>query len=125
MKRVPAGEGVGYGHTFRPSADTNVALIPIGYADGVFRLLGNRGQVGIKGRRYPMVGRVSMDSFGVDVGTDGRVKAGDTVTLIGRDGDIRLSAEEMASCADTINYEITCNVSVARAERVFVGVRPR
>jgi len=120
VKRVPAGEGVGYGHTFRPGADTNVALIPIGYADGVFRLLGNRGQVGIKGRRYPMVGRVSMDSFGVDVGADGRVEAGDTVTLIGRHGDIRLSAEEMALSADTINYEITCNVSVTRAERVFV-----
>jgi alanine racemase len=53
------------------------------------------------------------------------VKAGDTVTLIGQDGPVRLSAEEMAACADTINYEITCNVSVARAERTFVGVRPR
>lgn len=124
VKRVPAGEGVCYGHTFRPDADTNVALIPIGYADGVFRLLGNRGHVSIKGRRYPMVGRVSMDSFGVDVGTDEWVKAGDSVALIGLDGGIRLSAEEMASGADTINYEITCNVSVARAERVFVGVQP-
>lgn len=120
VNRVPAGEGVGYGHTFRPTADTDVALIPIGYADGVFRLLGNRGHVGIRGRRYPMVGRVSMDSFGVDVGSEGRVKAGDTVTLIGQDAGIRLSAEEMASRADTINYEITCDVSVARAERVFV-----
>ena len=62
-----------------------------------------------------------MDSFGVDVGTDGRVKAGDTVTLIGQDGEARLSAEDMASWAETINYEITCNVSVARAERVFLG----
>jgi alanine racemase len=124
VKRVPAGEGIGYGHTFSPAADTDVALIPIGYADGVFRLLGNRGHVGIKGRRYPMVGRVSMDSFGVDVGNDGHVKAGDTVTLIGQDGDIRLTAEKMASCADTINYEITCNVSVVRAERTFVGVQP-
>ncbi|MFH0916197.1 MAG: alanine racemase [bacterium] len=120
VNRVPAGEGVGYGHTFRPSTDTNVALIPLGYADGVFRLLGNRGHVGIRGRRYPMVGRVSMDSFGVDVGSEGLVKAGDTVALIGQDGGIRLSAEEMASWAETINYEITCNVSVARAERVFV-----
>ena len=120
VKRVPAGEGVGYGLTFRPRADTNVALIPIGYADGVSRLLGNRGHVAIDGRRYPMVGRVSMDSFGVDVGTDGGVKAGDTVTLIGTDDDIRMSAEEMATVAETINYEVTCNVSVARAERVYI-----
>jgi len=61
-----------------------------------------------------------MDSFGVDVGVDGRVKAGDTVTLIGRDRGIRVSAEEMASWAGTINYEIACNVAIARAERLFV-----
>ena len=121
VKRVPAGEGVGYGHTFRPKADTDVALIPVGYADGIFRLLGNRGYVGIKGSRYPMVGRVSMDSFAVDVGTDGRVKTGDTVTLIGRNGSYDLSAEQMAAAAETINYEITCNVRVARAERRFIG----
>jgi alanine racemase len=120
VKRVPAAEGVGYGHTFHPSVETHVALVPLGYADGVFRLLGNRGHVGINGRHYPVVGRISMDSFAVDVGTAGSVKAGDTVTLIGRDGDIRLSAEEMALSAQTINYEITCNVSVARAERIFV-----
>lgn len=121
VKRVPAGEGVGYGHTFRPRADTDVALVPVGYGDGVSRLLGNRGEVVIGGRRYPMVGRVSMDSFGVDVGTDCRVGAGDTVTLIGRDGESRLSAEEVAKWAQTINYEIACNVSVARAQRVFIG----
>ncbi len=121
VKRVPAGEGVGYGHTFRPYADTDVALVPVGYGDGVFRLLGNRGEVLIGARRYPMVGRISMDSFAVDVGTDCRVGTGDTVTLIGRDGEGRVSAEEVANWAETINYEITCNVSLARAERVFVG----
>ena len=120
LRPVPAGEGVGYGHTFRQRADSDVALVPIGYADGVFRVLGNRGEVLINGRRYPMVGRVSIDSFGVDVGVDGRVKAGDTVTLIGRDRGIRVSAEEMASWAGTINYEIACNVAIARAERLFV-----
>jgi alanine racemase len=92
VKRVAAGEGVGYGLTFRPRTDTDVALIPVGYGDGVFRLLGNRGQVVIGGRRYPMVGRVSMDSFGVDVGTDCRVRTGYPVTLIGQEGTGRVSA---------------------------------
>ena len=121
VKRVPAGEGVGYGFTFRPPADTDVALIPVGYGDGVFRLLGNRGHVVIGGQRYPMVGRVSMDSFGVDVGTDCRVRTGDPVTLIGQDGAARVSAEDVAIWAETINYEVTCDVSVARAQRVFIG----
>jgi alanine racemase len=121
VKRVPAGEGVGYGLTFRPAADTHVVLVPVGYADGVFRLLGNRGQVLIGGRRYPMVGRVSMDSFGVDVGNDGRVRTGDQVTLIGQDQTSRLSAEELAGWAETINYEITCNIRLDRAQRVFLG----
>ena len=121
VKRVPAGEGVGYGLTFRPSEDTHVALVPAGYADGVFRLLGNRGQVLIGGRRYPMVGRVSMDSFGVDVGNESRVRTGDRVTLIGQDLNSRLSAEDLAGWAETINYEITCNIGLDRAQRVFVN----
>jgi alanine racemase len=121
LKRIPAGEGVGYGHTFRASQDTNVALVPIGYADGVFRLLGNHGRVLIGGRSYPMVGRVSMDSFAVDVGSDCRVRAGDRVTLIGLDGPSRITAEDVAGWAQTINYEITCNVSTARGQRLFVN----
>ena len=76
QKQVPAGEGVGYGHVFRAPLDTTVALVPLGYADGVFRLLGNRGHVLIGGRSYPMVGRVSMDSFAVDVGPDARSACG-------------------------------------------------
>ena len=120
VKRVAAQEGVGYGHTFRPPAPTDVALVPLGYGDGVFRALGNNGEVLINGRRYPMVGRVSMDSFGVDVGTDGSVKAGDTVTLIGADGDQRITAEELAHRVGTINYEITCDIALDRSERVFI-----
>jgi alanine racemase len=121
VKRVAAQEGVGYGHTFRPVAPTEVALVPLGYGDGVFRALGNNGEVLINGRRYPMVGRVSMDSFGVDVGTDGSVKAGDTVTLIGVDGAARITAEEMAHRVGTINYEITCDIALDRSQRVFIN----
>lgn len=121
VKRVARGEGVGYGHTFRAEHPTDVALVPIGYGDGVFRALGNRGEVLINGRRYPLVGRVSMDSFGVDVGTDGRVKVGDAVTIIGPDGDDRITVEEMARRLDTINYEITCDIALDRSERLFLN----
>jgi len=120
VKRVGAGEGVAYGHTFHPPGETDIALVPVGYADGVFRALGNRGQVLINGSRYPMVGRVSMDSFGVDVGTGSGVRTGDTVTIIGSDGTHRLTAEDSAGWADTINYEITCRIDPRRAERVFL-----
>ena len=120
VKQVGAGEGVAYGHTFHPPGETDIALVPVGYADGVFRALGNRGQVLINGSRYPMVGRVSMDSFGVDVGTGSGVRAGDSVTIIGTDGTHRLTAEDLAGWADTINYEVTCRVDPRRAERVFL-----
>ena len=121
VKRVAAQEGVGYGHTFRPPAPTDVALVPLGYGDGVFRALSNNGEVLINGRRYPIAGRVSMDSFGVDVGTQGQVKVGDTVTLIGADGGDRITAEELAHRVGTINYEITCDIALDRSERVFIN----
>lgn len=121
VKRVLPGEGVGYGHSFCPDHETDVALIPIGYGDGVFRALSNVGEVLINGRRYPMVGRVSMDSFGVDVGTDGAVHVGDRVTLIGADGGERITVEEVARRLGTINYEITCDIALDRTERRFLN----
>jgi alanine racemase len=121
VKRLQVGEGVGYGCTFCAETPTDVALIPIGYGDGVFRALGNRGHVLIGGRRYPLVGRISMDSFGVDVGTDGRVKVGDAVTLIGTDGEERITVEEIAQQVGTINYEITCDIALDRSERLFLN----
>jgi alanine racemase len=121
VKRVDTGEGVGYGHTFRAQGPTDVALVPIGYGDGVFRALGNTGHVLINGRRYPLVGRISMDSFGVDVRTDGRVKVGDPVTLIGADGGERITVEEIARRLGTINYEITCDIALDRSERLFLN----
>ncbi len=121
VKRVDAGEGVGYGLTFRPEQATDVALVPIGYGDGVFRALGNRGEVLINGCRYPMAGRVSMDSFGVDVGTSDAVRVGDRVTLIGADGDSRITVEDVAKRLDTINYEVTCDIALDRSERLFLN----
>jgi len=119
VKRVQAGEGIGYGHTYRPEADTEVAVVPVGYADGVFRALGNRAHVLIRGRRFPLVGRVSMDSFAVDLGTASGVRVGDEVVLIGESAGQRISAEEVAKWAGTINYEVTCRISLNRACRSF------
>lgn len=121
VKRVPAGEGVGYGHAFRTDSPTSIALVPIGYGDGMFRALSNRGQVLIRGQRYPIVGRVSMDSFAVKVGDEDRVQPGDIVTIIGVDGNDRITAEEVAHWVDTINYEITCDIALDRSERIFVN----
>jgi alanine racemase len=121
IKRIQPGEGVGYGHAFMPDKETNVALVPIGYGDGVFRGLYRHGQVLINGRRYPLAGRISMDSFAVDVGTDGHVSVGDTVTLIGADGDERITVEEVARHLNTINYEITCDIALDRTERRFLN----
>jgi alanine racemase len=121
VKRVAPGEGVGYGHSFRPDRETDVALVPIGYGDGVFRALGDRGEVLINGRRYPMAGRVSMDSFGVNVGRDGQVRVGDTVTLIGEDRSDRITVEEVAQRLGTINYEVTCDIALDRTERLFLN----
>jgi len=120
IKRVTTGEGVGYGLTFRPTEDHVVALVPIGYGDGVLRALSNCGEVIIRGKRRPMVGRVSMDSFAVDLGDNAdMVKPGDIVTLIGSEGAANISTEEVARWAGTINYEISCAVKLRRAERVF------
>jgi alanine racemase len=121
VKRILPGEGVGYGHAFMPDRETDVALVPIGYGDGVFRGLYSEGQVLINGRRYPLAGRISMDSFAVDVGTDGQVKVGDTVTLIGADGNDRITVEEVAHHLSTINYEITCDIALDRTERHFLN----
>jgi alanine racemase len=121
VKNVPAGEGVGYGHTYRAPSARRIGLVPVGYADGVFRSLGDRGQVLIRGRRYPMVGRVSMDSFGVDLGEDPGPYPGEKVTLIGRDGAESIRVEEVAAWAGTINYEVVCSISGDRAERRFLA----
>ena len=110
VKRVRAGEGVSYGLRHRFVADTNVATVPIGYADGVPRRLGLvGGEVLVGGRRRPIVGVVTMDQLMVDCGDD-PVEVGDEVVLIGRQGDDVLTADELAARLDTIPYEIVCGI---------------
>ena len=91
--------------------------MPIGYGDGWRRGLSNGADVLIGGRRYPLVGTVSMDNITVDVGPDPELEVGDTVVLIGAQGEERILAEEVARRLGTINYEVTCGLS-ARVDRL-------
>lgn len=121
VKRIGAGEGVGYGHRFVAAQETTIATVPIGYADGVRRDLGLRGgSVLIEGTAYPIVGVVTMDQLMVDLGED-EVRVGDEVVLIGRQQDAELTAASIAATLDTIPYEVVCAVSV-RVPRVYLGV---
>ncbi len=126
VKRVDAGSNVSYGWRHRFDRATTVATVPIGYADGVPRRLGTLpdqpgADVLVGGRRYPIVGVVTMDQFMVDVGDDD-VSVGDEVVLIGAQGDQRIRAEHWADRLGTIGYEVVCAVS-ARVPRV-VRTRP-
>jgi alanine racemase len=120
VKNIPKGETIGYGRTFTAVRDSKIALVPIGYNDGYERKLSNRARVLVRGSFASVVGRVSMDWTIIDVTDVADVAIGDAVTLIGRDGDKAVTAEELAGYADTISYEITCGIS-SRVPRRFVG----
>lgn len=124
VQRVPAGDGVSYGLRWQAPADTVVATVSIGYADGVRRALGLRGaDVLVGGRRRPMVGVVTMDQLMVDCGPGAHVAVGDTVTLIGDQGGEHVGAGEWAAHLDTIDYEVVAAVG-PRVPRRYVGARP-
>ena len=116
VKALQAGDSAGYGRTWSATADTRIAVLPIGYGDGYRRGLSNTAEVLIRGRRFPVVGTISMDNVTVEV-ADAEVAVGDAATLIGADGGERVSAEQLARLLGTINYEVTCGIS-ARVPRV-------
>ncbi len=117
VKTVPAGTGISYGATYVTDRETKVATIPVGYGDGYPRNLSNRGYVLIQGKKCPILGRVCMDQFMVDV-TGMDVTEGDVATLIGNDGDAYISVEEIAELAGTFNYEFVCDLG-KRIPRVY------
>lgn len=120
-KRVPAGQGVSYGHTYVTESETTLADIPAGYADGVPRHASNAATVMVNGTRARLVGRVCMDQFVVEM-SDAPVEPGDEVVLFGRagDGTPGPSAQEWADAAQTISYEIVTRMST-RLPRVYRG----
>lgn len=117
-KQLPAGAPVGYGLTYRLPARGRVATIPVGYADGYFRSLGNRAEVLIHGKRFPVAGAVSMDNITVDLG-EAHVDPGDDVVLLGRQGNEEITATELAERAGTISYEVLARIG-KRVPRVYV-----
>jgi alanine racemase len=120
VKRFEAGASAGYGRTWRAESATLVGVLPIGYGDGVRRALSNNAEVLIGGRRYPLVGTISMDNVTIDLGPEAEVEAGSPATLIGADGGDRILAEDLARRIETINYEITCGIS-PRVPRLYAA----
>lgn len=119
LKQVPAGTKISYGGTWEASKTTTIATIPVGYGDGYSRLLSNRGQMIVRGKRAPIVGRVCMDLTMLDVGHIDGVTMEDEVVLIGRQGEEEISADEIANRLGTINYEVVTSL-MARVDRVYI-----
>lgn len=115
IQNVPKGETVSYGNTWMACRDSKIGIIPIGYADGLFRCLSDKIFVTINGNKYPLVGRICMDQCMVDI-TDSDVKRFDEVVFFGRN---HVECEEIASMADTIPYELLCAVS-PRVPRIYM-----
>lgn len=111
LRDVEAGTKVGYGGTFTAQRRTRLALLPVGYADGLSRLLSNRGYALVGGERAPVAGRVSMDQATVDVTDIHDVRVGDEAVLIGEQGAVRVTASELAELTGTIPYEVLCAIA--------------
>jgi len=120
VRDVEAGRSVGYGCTFHTARPSRIAVVPIGYAEGIPRALSNRGAMLVNGRRAPIVGRVCMDMSFLDVTDVPQAQPGSRVTLIGRDGTASISANEFGEWADTIGYEIVARLPEAIPRRYVV-----
>lgn len=108
VREVPVGTGLGYGHAFTTERATRLAVLPVGYEDGYLRSLSNRARVLLRGRRAPVVGRVSMNLTLVDVTDISGVRIGDEAVLLGSQGRETISADEIAGWMETISYEVLC-----------------
>ncbi len=118
IKEVEKDAFISYNRTYQARQKTRVATVAIGYADGYNRLLSNRGEVLIRGRRWPVIGRVTMDQIMVDIGTGSEIQIGDEVVLLGQQGGEEITIYEITERLNTIPYEVTCWVS-ERVPRVF------
>ena len=119
VKDVPEGALIGYGGMFRAPRPMRIAVLAIGYADGLPHRLSNRGHVIAAGRLAPILGAVSMDLTTIDATDAPSLRAGDAVTLLGAEGGVSINAQEMARTAGTISYDILCGIR-ARLKRVYV-----
>ncbi|MAT08585.1 MAG: alanine racemase [Chloroflexi bacterium] len=119
IKQVPANTALGYNRTFKTKKTSIIATLPVGYADGLNRLLSNRGQVIINGNYAPIVGAVAMDSILVDVSEIPEVNSGDEVVIIGEQGNLKISAWDVAHWSSTIPYEVLCGLT-SRVPRFYI-----
>lgn len=119
LKQVPKGTPLGYGGTFVTERESRIATIAIGYEDGLRRALSNRGRVLVRGQYAPIVGRISMDLTLVDVTDIAEATVDDEVVIIGHQGALEITAEEIAAGLGTISYEVTCGIS-DRVPRVYM-----
>lgn len=120
VKKLHNGDSVSYGRTYRADSDSiTAATVTVGYADGYSRLLSGKADVLVRGKRCPIIGRVCMDQLVLDVSNAGDVKEGEIVTLIGKDGNEEITADELASLYGTIGYEVVCGIS-KRVPRIYV-----
>ena len=118
VKDIPEGALVGYGGSFRAPRPMRIGILGAGYADGIFHRLSNRGKVIADGRLTPILGTISMDLTTIDLSHTTALRPGDEVTLLGREGDTSLDAQQIAKVAGTISYNILCSIS-ARVRRVY------
>jgi alanine racemase len=119
LKKVPAGFNISYGITYQTQKPTTIATVPVGYADGFNRLLSSRGHMLVRGQRVPVVGRVCMDLTMVEVGHIDGVGMEDEVVIFGQQGNEAITADEIASSLNTINYEIVSTIT-GRVPRVYI-----
>ena len=119
IKEVGPGEGISYNHTYVTDKKTKIATIPVGYADGYPRALSSKGRVLIRGQYAPIIGRICMDQFMVDVTDIEGISVMDEVTLVGHDGNKMLTVEEVANLAGSFNYEFVCGIG-KRVPRVYI-----
>lgn len=119
IKNVPQGTPVSYGGTFVTKRPTRIATIPVGYADGYPRALSNKSSVIIRGMKAPVLGRVCMDQMMVDVTFIPDAKEGDTVTLVGKEGDCVITMDDLSKLSDHLNYEFVCDIG-KRVPRLFI-----
>lgn len=120
LKTVPKGSPIGYGATFVTQKEMKVATVSIGYGDGYPRALSNKGYALVRGKKAPIIGRICMDQFMMDVSDIPEIQQGDTVTLIGKDQNEQITVEELAELAGTFNYEFVCDLG-KRIPRVYIS----
>jgi alanine racemase len=119
IKDIPQGALIGYGGMFRATQPMRIAVLAAGYADGIPHRLSNRGKVIAGGRLTPILGAVSMDLTTIDITHCRGLHVGDPVTLLGREGDVGIDAQQIARMAGTISYSVLCGIS-ARVKRIYV-----